>query len=144
MNDYKGHYTPSALEEHREAILSQLQWDRPKRGGFRRTYRGADVSITLQKSSNRKAICITFRNEVEGLIDPDNINHIATSINGRRIFFCADNGGYALSRNKHNKSPNKYMKTSLSDDYLDFIGDYELRYDDFIKLYFIEKEGLKK
>lgn len=91
-----------------------------------------DVSITVVKDG---AISIVLRNGKKKLFD----GAISYAVFKNRVMFRKDKRGYAISGN--NKSENGYVKIGKGDDELqDFIGDYELKYDDFYELFYIEKE----
>ena len=92
-----------------------------------------DVSISLVKGG---ANSIVLRNGKKNLFEDKAISY---AIFKNRVMFRSDKDGYAISGN--NKSPNGYVKIHKGDEELrDFIGDYDLKYDDFYELYYIEKE----
>ena len=75
-------------------------------------------------------------------------DYIDLAIYKNRVLFRvgAPDAGYKLCRagiKKGSVCPNKYFsvaKTSLTAELEDFIGNYELKHDDFYDLYYIEKE----
>ncbi len=90
-----------------------------------------DVSITVIKGG---AISIVFRNGKKELFD----GAISYAVFKNRVMFRKDKRGYAISSN--NKSENGYVKIGKGDEEMwDFIGDYELKYDEFYEIYYIEK-----
>lgn len=91
-----------------------------------------DVSISIVKDG---AVSIVLRNGKKKLFD----GAISYAIFKNRVMLRPDKRGYAISGN--NKSENGYVKIHKGDEELrNFIGDYDLKYDDFYELYYIEKE----
>lgn len=94
----------------------------------------ADVSISLHKGGN---MGITFRNETDKLIG----DRLEVAVYKNRVLFrCTPNG--VVMQNKTGKvvSKNVYARICCMEDELKpFIGDYELKYDDFYELYYVEK-----
>lgn len=122
---------------YKEEFLSKLQW----RGSEKRVSKSkADISITITKS-NRMAF--TFRNDTASKVS--DTGYLAICPHKNRILFKAvDNRhGWAVSM-KHKDDSKRltygYMQVPVeSDADRAFEGDYELKYDDFLELYFIEK-----
>ena len=105
-----------------------------------------DISLNLIKVGGGKdgksyyGFSITFRNKVWQNFG-ENIE-IATYKN--RILFRTSETGLALTKKIGSKTDNHYCKINRCDDEMmatlkGFIGDYELKYDPFYELYYIEK-----
>lgn len=133
-------YTPSALEAHRDDILKGLDWMHPKKG---MTIADKDISVTFNKSKEgRVSLCVIFRHGIDELIDPEKIGRISfCKYMNNCILFSADKDGYKLFQNSKAKK-NKYLKMTVYDGaFKEYIGDYDLKYDEFLRLYYIEREG---
>lgn len=135
----------NAMQEYKSQIIASMNWDYRKTNRGRRAGNDADITIALTNSNTdgikRKHISITFRNDVEQLITSDG-DRIVTAISKNRVYFKADERGYKLSRHKRDSS-NKTIQTKIlfQEEYLNFIGDYSLKYDDFLEMYYVEKEN---
>ena len=125
------------FDEYKESIISTMIWHTPKRGGKSQKDTTKDVSISTniaKDSRSGKSLCITFRNEVQKLIDDKEINKIAICCTKNRCYFKATSDGYKLL-----ESGNRvYTKMFYQDNFENFLGDYDLKYDDFLDLYYIE------
>lgn len=105
----------------------------------------SDISINCVKADKSPygGISFTFRNDVWQFFD----GKIEFAIYKNRILFrtATDNGGLTLFSGS-NKSNNKYFKIRVTEDTKiikeQFIGDYELKYDSFYELYYIEREDM--
>lgn len=101
----------------------------------------SDVSINCIKSGDSKygAVSFTFRNDVWQFFG----ERVEFAIYKNRILFrnAAPGEGLAFSSGSI-KCPNKYIKIRITDNIQiikdKFIGDYELKYDSFYELYYIE------
>lgn len=107
----------------------------------------SDVSINRIKGGKSKAngneyrFSFTFRNDCSKKLG-DKGDKIEIAIFKNRIMFRQSENGMTLS-GKSNKTSNRYMHfpiTSLTEELTSFIGDYELKYDDFYEVYYVEKE----
>ena len=108
-----------------------------------RTYHRAksDISINCVKMDKTPygGISFTFRNDVWQFFG----EKVEFAVYKNRIMFRTATGtnGMALFSGS-NKSPNKYFKVRVTEDTKilkdKFIGDYELKYDSFYELYYIE------
>ena len=106
----------------------------------------SDVSINLvfwdKQNSKDKAFHIVFRNKATAIGD---YVQIAVSKN-RLLIRPVSTPGLKLWRRKEN--PNRYLKikeTEETEGLREFIGDYELMFDPFYEIYYIErKEGAGK
>ena len=110
----------------------------------------ADVSI-MRWSTARKLLDgtkayrygFTIRNDAIKVLG----DYVDIAIYKNRVLIkpCTENEGYKLSmssKHKDTKCPNKYFsiaKTEYSQELEDFIGDYELQYDKFYEVYYVEK-----
>jgi len=106
----------------------------------------SDISINCVKNNGKafSGISFTFRNDVWQFFG----ENIEFAIYKNRIMFrtAENNCGMKLFSGS-SKSDNKYFKVRVNEDTQiikdKFIGDYELKYDEFYELYYIEKEDLK-
>lgn len=135
--------------ECREDFLRQMNWT-VSRGTTSRS--DADVSVNLNakgKNTVGQNLGITLRHGVSEMISGTEYAQIC--IHKNRIYFRESDSrqGYKMTKNHQNEDrsatpasrENRYMKvTNLSETSKAFIGDYELKYDDFLELYYIEKE----
>ncbi len=113
----------------KEEIISKFDWQTPSRGYSRGN---EDVRITVGKDKKMK---ITLRNDTWELISQTDYIEFAVCKN-RILFREAKDKGYKMV--KSGETPSRYVFTSLKG--CDgFIGDYELKYDDFLELYYVEK-----
>lgn len=126
-----------AMELYKESIISSFNWQYKKRRG-NQDKNHSDVTISIQKAGkDRMAVTIILRNDVEKRIDKDGIGNIAVAQKGKTVYFKADKNGYKVSGGKN--TTHKYIKFSLNDAYKALEGDYELKYQDFLELYYVEK-----
>lgn len=115
-----------------------------KRSNFK-----SDISLNSWRASKRHEnpeddkyrYGFTIRNEAIKALG----TNVDIAIFRNRVLFrvCKESEGYRLYRPKNAKCPNMYFtvsKNSVSAELEDFIGDYELKYDPFYELYYIEKE----
>lgn len=128
--------------QYKEEILDKMNWLQKEK---QRTVGGADISISVQ-TKNRgnakdggKVVCVTFRNGCHDLIT--DTEYIQLGVYKNRVFIrqvdSAD--GYKLSK-PGGTARNRYVKMPGVDVLKDFIGDYELKYDNFLDMYYVEKE----
>lgn len=100
----------------------------------------ADISISLHKRANGQkhdAIGLTFRNGCGEKFG----STIQVAVYKNRVMFRTAEDGICMQRNKAVQSNNIYARFSdVNGELKNFIGDYELKYDDFYELYYIEKE----
>ncbi len=105
-----------------------------------------DVSITVANQSNttkKKCVNFTFRNGIEKLIT--DTEYILVAPYKSRVFFkkATDVDGITLLKNK-NSSNSTYARISAENDvpkFEGYAGNYQLKYDEFYELYYVEKEG---
>lgn len=118
----------------KEQAQERFEWkgmsrSRQRKGNY-------DVSINSHKDGT---VGITFRNKKAELIG----DRLEYAIFKNRVLFRYSENGMALHniKNNSNNPDNCYAKFAKSiDDFRQFIGDYDLKYDDFYELYYIEKE----
>lgn len=128
-------------EQYKEEFLAKMDWVEKTR---RRHITNADVTVSVQvkkagaTKDSHKVICFTFRNEVIEKLTTT--NYIQVCVHKNRLFIReADKvSGYKITQPA--TSINKYCKMPVLDVFSEFAGDFELKYDDFLELYYIEKE----
>jgi len=111
----------------------------------------ADISIMRWSTAKKNAdgsknyrYGFTIRNDAVKVLG----DYADVAVYKNRVLFkpCAESEGYKLSASSKStgtKCPNKYFsiaKTEYSQELEDFIGDYELQYDKFYEVYYVEKE----
>ena len=115
-----------------------------------KTYAKDDVSINLinmgnqNKSANNQGFSIIFRNETWKKFG----ERIEIAPFKNRIMFRTSDRGIYMSKKSANKTTNRYAKYAPMNEIemktlKEFIGDYELKYDSFYELYYIENENIK-
>ena len=115
------------------------------KGGVKST---ADISIsivytTMEDKMNgvRPKVAFTFRNKSRYAVSKT--NHVMIAVVKNRVFFKTsdENNGFLIGSQSNTKE-HGYLRISHTDyvsRLLPFIGDYELKYDKFYELYYIEK-----
>lgn len=111
-----------------------------------------DISINLIKTGSLKSgettygFSIIFRNKVWEKFS----NRIEVATYKNRVMFRSTNNerGILLTKKQDNIANNRYAKLTNLDDktmeiWKQFIGDYELKYDSFYELYYIESDSIK-
>lgn len=114
------------------------------RGGGKSYHRAkSDVSINCVKSAEKQygGLSFTFRNDVWQFFG----ERIEFAVYKNRILFRTAEAGEGLSLFSGSSTcSNKYIKIRVDENTQiikdKFIGDYELKYDSFYELYYIEKE----
>lgn len=126
------------VEKRRIEKISSLEWDFKKKI-FQGNNNIDDIAISKVKLGKKygHGIVIRFENEVEKIIDPEGGEYIATCIEKNRIYFMPHRGGYKICRNKCKP----YIRHTFYEKYSSFLGTYELKYDEGLRLYFIEREA---
>ena len=130
-------------KEYRDEFLSNMKWSVKLRGASKNA--GTDISINLSKKSTTGEFThlnFTFRNGIEKIILSDVENEsLQFCVHKNRIYFRGADAsvGYKLYKATAQCS-NRYTKIPIFDNAKYFVGDYELKYDDFLELYYIEKE----
>jgi hypothetical protein len=111
---------------------------------YHRAYSDISINCITYNKTPFAGLSFTFRNDVWGLFG----ECVEIAIYKNRILFrTAPAGqGMKLSRGSE-KSPNKYFKMKVDGSTQEikdkFIGDYELKYDSFYELYYIEREDMR-
>lgn len=107
-----------------------------------------DVSIAIyaskMRNEERNDINITFRN---GLGELFRTHYISVAIWKNRLFFRATDKEEGIKLVQRNSEKNHYARIGTEafvKKLLVFEGDYELKYDDFYEMYYIENENLNK
>lgn len=126
----------SFAQKKKQEILDQMQWEG-------RTYNvstNADVSVSKIKANGAFAINFIFKNDVEQLIDPENIERIETCVLSDRLYFRANENGYKQTK----RGGRAYMKCKSSKKIEEFVGDYDLEYDPILDFYYIQKQASER
>lgn len=129
------------MNEIREERLKQLKWLENKRMGYTKVNSLAkDIHFNVVKSSHKigKSVNITFRNLCcEKITSTGRL--IVAPIKNRIYIKEADERGYKLTVNRRTQT-SRFISMPLFDKCTAFIGDYDLQYDEFLGLHYIEKE----
>ena len=111
--------------------------------GQHKAVSNSDVTISFMKSRDN-LVNITFRNGVIYLISSTDYVKITKPLKNRIYFKQGyDKDGLLLNKNKNVTADNRYVRFQNDDlrkAFDEFGGDYELKYDNFNELYYIEKE----
>lgn len=132
-------------KDYKEEFLSQMKWSTKHRASGDNDNH-SDVSVTLVRKSADSGythVNFTFRNGIEKIITNEETEYIQFCAHKNRIFFrpAESTIGYKLYKaNSQTTSKNRYTKVPMFECAKAFVGDYELKYDDFLELYYIEKE----
>ncbi len=142
MNDT---HTP---ESYREENLANMHFITPGIS-YHGAETGADISVNIVTGKARKlqekrmnVLSFVVRNDVHELIAPSGRTSIC--ILGNRIYFKDDSRGFKLTGKKD--SNHKYFRVNYENNNLPdehcraFVGDYELKYNKSLMLYYIEKK----
>jgi len=124
-------------EEQRQALINSFNWQTRQKGTCWKCEK--DVSIAVNKCGadhHKPSFDITFRNGVAELIT-EGQGRISVAFLENRIYFKPDENGYKVSDSKN--PDRKTSRLKLAEDHSDFIGSYDLQFDSYIKLYFVEK-----
>lgn len=126
------------IEKARQEMLASMNW-KTRATNLRTSNCKSDVSISMARCKNSKpSMDVYFRNNVSELID-NGTGRIAVAFIEKRVYFKPDENGYKIS---DSSSPDrKTVRLRTDDDFSAFIGDYELKYDSFLELYYVEVEG---
>lgn len=129
------------FKDHRDFLLSELVWSTPKRKANNMGQK-SDVITTITKtkgSKTGKSFNIIFHNEVEKLIDEGGLCRMGICRCKNRLFFKSIEDGYKIcSSEKYHKAVVKIFYEQGDEVY---VGNYDLKYDDFLELYYIEVEA---
>lgn len=132
---------------YKNEILGKLEWITKERSTGKKVS-SCDISVALVrktggKGANYTHVNFTFRNGIENIICSDKDNeYIQFCVHKNRIFFrqAESTVGYKLYYASAACAKNKYTKIPIFEGADGFIGDYDLKYDDFLELYYIDKE----
>lgn len=102
-----------------------------------------DISISRVSSSGKELVAITFRNHCSEILS-DTEYLLLTEPIKNRIYFKSSNvhEGLLMASNKGSTNGNKYLRISRPEaakPFFSMVGDYELKFDAFNDLYYIEK-----
>ena len=130
----------NVMYECKNDVLGKMQWLKKDKSCNRSQ---KDVSISLNAcstSTTGRVIAITFRNECYELVS--DTGYIQAGVYKNRCFFrsTTSSEGYKLSCPKAGLKKSRYCKMPEMKELANMIGDYELKYDDFLEMYYIEKE----
>ncbi len=131
---------PQAMETYKKQILESFNWVKKNssKGGVYAASK-ADVSINMIKHGEGKVALFVLRNKTGEIIAP-NFGRVQLGVKESRVYFLEDKDGFKLSTSK-GVAKNKYIRPSAKGVFEEFEGDYKLKHDDFLSLYYIEKEG---
>lgn len=128
--------------QYKEDIMSKMNWMKKEKGRY---LCDKDITISLQlkargKTEDKgKVICFAFRNDCWELVTENEYIQVGTYKNRLFIRQADKDTGYKISKN-NNTCNNRYCKMPNVESLKDFIGDYDLKYDDFLEMYYVEKE----
>lgn len=117
-------------EMTKQDFINSLNWQ----GRTSRRFSKCDVSVTLGAD---KKINITFRNDTWEIIS--STGHAQVAVCKNRILFREANESEGYKFTRSGNTPSRYIFVNSTAD-SEFIGDYDLQYDDFLELYYIDKE----
>lgn len=125
------------MAEIRENILTQTTFIVPSKPG-RFHHENSDITITHTKNGKHGggAINIILRNGVWDEISPS--GRLICGVYKNRLFLINNKDGYKISDS--NLSHNRYVRMRCEKKLIPFSGDYKLKYDVFLEMYYIEKE----
>lgn len=130
---------------YKNEILGRLEWITKERSTGKKVS-SCDISVALTKrrgTGDFTHVNFTFRNGIESIICSDKESeYIQFCVHKNRIFFrqAESTVGYKLYYASAKCAKNKYTKIPVFEGADGFVGDYELKYDDFLELYYIDKE----
>ena len=139
-NDMKTEHNITA--DVKRAQDEKFTWIGQQRGSRTRVDR--DVTVNLIRGSAEKgfgAVSITFRNDSWS----DLGENVEIAIFKNRILFRQGECGFGWKNKGNVKTKNHYMRITLSEEtkaLKNFVGDYDLKYDSFYELHYIEKESM--
>ena len=128
-------------EQIRDQFLSQMSWVEKEK---KRYVCDKDITVAIQTKKtgatkdSHKAVCFSIRNGVEQNIT--STEYMQICVHKNRIFFREADRDMGYKVYKPSTGNNRYCKMTLLDVLACFVGDYDLKYDDFLELYYIEKE----
>lgn len=117
-------------------VLPELMWNTKQRSA---NNGNADVSVSIVKNGgDRRRLNFSFKNDIDQLFGGD---YVVFALMKNRIYFKASNSieGYKLSKAKNRAYVAATLNGSQVDEYKKFIGDFDLKFDVFYELYYIER-----
>lgn len=107
-----------------------------------------DVTVTIYNNSKGRHIGITFRNDVFKIFATDT-DYFEYAIYKNRIYFrpSDDKHGILLCKNNNTSDAIRYARVMTENFvklFVPFVGDYELKHDDFYDLYYVENSKMNK
>ena len=129
------------LEALKSDHINAIEW-MPKKARGRGNEKAKDISIRCgtRDKKRRNYISLTIRNSISDLICP-NGGGILAGVYKSRVYFVEDfENGYKLGNNQANNNDVMYAKMGKHDELIPFVGDYDLKHDEFLDMYYIERE----
>ena len=129
-------------DDVKRAQDEKFTWIGQKRGA--RTRVSSDITVNIIDSASKKglgAVSITFRNDCWEELG----ENVEIAIFKNRVLFRQGECGFGWKNKGNVKTKNHYMRITLTEEtkaLKNFVGDYELKYDSFYELYYIEKESM--
>lgn len=121
------------IQEVRQERLDSIEWVTKKQTAVKSE---SDISITKVKNSGSWAINVIFRNETWKKFGGE---YISLGVYKGRLYFKPDENGYKISFSTVSKCKNRTLSSRKTDLFDSFIGSYDLKYDDLLELFYIEK-----
>lgn len=126
----------------RDEILNQFQWTEKPKGYNREMPKDVRISFTPMDKKKYNYDRIAFYFKLKAAKDITETDYIQFCINKNRIYFReADSDlGYKLTKTSSKTDPKMFVRIhALSSGDKEFEGSYDLRYDEFLELFYIEK-----
>ena len=129
----------------KEDVLDEIKRDRMNEISWisKKTARGIrsdmDISLRLIKNGGGKknTINLILRNGISEIFEAPGL---VVGVRKNRMFFVPREDGYKIGA-ANDKSDNRYVRIpATNNDLIEFCGDYELKYDNFLEMYYIERE----
>lgn len=127
------------MNEIKAERLKQLKWiEKQRMGNIPVSHKDVYIGIVKSNHKSGKGVSIAFRNLCHKKIT--DTGKIVIAPMEKRIYLKgAGEKGYKLGINDKRTS-SAYASMPCWDKCDDFVGDYDLKYDEFLGLYYIEKE----
>ena len=119
----------------RDEFMAQIEFEGRQRNG-----RNSQKDVTLSVVRNGSRVNIYFRNDTMKMFDGE---QVVFGIYKNRIIFEKRYDGYKITEIEHKRSTYGSISASVSDinRYKKWIGDYDLKWDEFYEFYYIEREA---
>lgn len=129
----------SMTSEFQQLALEDMSWFYPKRLYDHRPKK--DVSITIQRAGNGRRTCVNFtvRNGFPKMIGGSSEKVICAPVDGKIYFKECARGFKLFGRNSKTIRYFKVSTANAIDELRDYVGDYDMKYDSLLGLYFIQK-----